>query len=139
MADQPLFLQLGEGGELNLDRPFARRVNFAHNAVIDHVQRLKAEVAQVVVNRALELLGRNGGVPRGVVAAHRADLGDDRQTRRIGMQRLADDLIDDVRAVKVAGVDVIDAACDRFAQHGDRFGAIFRRPEHMGPASCIAP
>ena len=46
------------------------------------------------------------------------------------MQRFADELIGDVRAVEVARVDVIDAARDRLAQHGDRAVAVFRRPEH---------
>ena len=49
------------------------------------------------------------------------------------MQRLADDLVGDVRAVEVAGVDVIDAARHRLAQHGERRVAILRRPEHAGP------
>ena len=48
------------------------------------------------------------------------------------MQRLGDDLIGDVRPIEVAGVDVIDAAFDGLPQDRDRFGSIFRRPEHAG-------
>ena len=72
-------------------------------------------------------------IPRRVRAAPRADLGDDRQIVRIRMKRLADDLVDDMRPVEVAGVDVVDAARDGLAQHGDRRVAILRRPEHAGP------
>ena len=46
------------------------------------------------------------------------------------MQRLADELVGDVRAVEVAGVDVVDAAGHRLAQHGERRVAVLRRPEH---------
>ena len=46
------------------------------------------------------------------------------------MQRLADEVVGDVRAVVVARVDVIDAARDRLAQHPDGAVAVLRRPEH---------
>ena len=56
------------------------------------------------------------------------------------MQGLADQVVDDVRAVVLRGVDVVDAELDRAAQHargqpsGSRGG-----PNTPGPASCIAP
>ena len=49
------------------------------------------------------------------------------------MQRLADNLVGDVRAIQIAGVDVVDAARDGLAQHRERRAAIFRRPENPGP------
>ena len=49
------------------------------------------------------------------------------------MQRLADELVGHMRTVVVAGVDVIDAARDRFAQHRDRGVVVLRRPEHARP------
>ena len=49
------------------------------------------------------------------------------------MQRLADDLVGDMRAVEIAGVDVVDAARHRLAQHGERRVAILGRAEHAGP------
>ena len=52
---------------------------------------------------------------------------------RIGVQRLADQLVGDVRAVEVAGVDVVDAARHRLAQHRERRVAVLGRPEHAGP------
>jgi len=45
------------------------------------------------------------------------------------MQRFPDDLIGDVGAVEIAGIDVVDAAFDGFAQHGDSFIAIPWRAE----------
>ena len=49
------------------------------------------------------------------------------------MQRFADDLVGDVRAVEVAGVDMIHAGCDGLAQHGQCRVAIAGRAEHAGP------
>ena len=49
------------------------------------------------------------------------------------MKRLADELVGDVRAVEVAGVDMVDAARHGLAQHGDRRVAVLGRPEHAGP------
>jgi len=46
------------------------------------------------------------------------------------MQRLADELVGDMGAVEIAGVDMIDAALDRFAQHRQRFTAVLGRTEH---------
>ena len=60
----------------------------------------------------------------------RADLGHDRETRRVGVQGLGDDLIGDVRPIEVAGVDVIDAAGDRLAQYGDGLGSVLWRTEY---------
>ena len=48
------------------------------------------------------------------------------------MERLADQLIGDMGAIEVAGVDVIDAARHRLAQHGERRVAILRRSEYAG-------
>lgn len=139
MADQALALELGKRRELLLDRALARPV-YAADTQIDDVERIRAEVAEVVVDAADEISGGAHRDPGGVVAAHRPDLGDDHQIIRIGMQRLADQMIGDVRAVEIAGVDVIDPACHRFAQHGQGGVAILGRPPNTpGPASCIAP
>jgi hypothetical protein len=45
------------------------------------------------------------------------------------MQCFADDLVRDVRAVEVGGVDMIDSGVDSFAEHGDGLVAIARRTE----------
>ena len=52
---------------------------------------------------------------------------------RIRVERLADQLVGDVGAVEVAGVDVIDPTGHRLPQHGERRPAILGRPEDAGP------
>src|SRR6185369_14895995 len=47
----------------------------------------------------------------------------------VRVQRLADELVDDVRAVVLRGVDVVDAELDRAAQDGERGVAVARRAE----------
>ena len=49
------------------------------------------------------------------------------------MQRLLDQLVDDEGAVEVAGVDVVDPAGHRRAQHRPRRRRILWRPEHPRP------
>ncbi len=48
------------------------------------------------------------------------------------MQRLFDDLVGYVRAVKIAGVDMVDAARQGFPQHHKRGQMIFRRAKYAG-------
>ena len=92
-----------------------------------------AEIAQVVVHRLGQLFGRERREPGSILAAPGADLGDDDEIVGIGVQRLADQLVGDVRAVVVAGVDVVDAARDGLAQHGQCRVAVLGRAEHAGP------
>ena len=75
------------------------------------------------------VLARTAGFHEASAPRGRADLGDDHEIVAIRVQRLADDLVGDVRAVVVARVDVVDAALDRLAQHGDGLRAILRRSE----------
>jgi hypothetical protein len=58
-----------------------------------------------------------------------ADFGRDDKILRIGMKSLADELIGYARTIVIAGVDVVDAARDRLAQHRDRAVVVLRRPE----------
>jgi len=46
------------------------------------------------------------------------------------VQRFADELIGDVRAVEIARVDMIDPARHCLPQYGNRADAVLRRPEH---------
>ncbi len=48
------------------------------------------------------------------------------------MQRLADQLVGDVGAIEIAGVDMVYATRDRAAQHGTRGIGIFGRTEYAG-------
>ena len=46
------------------------------------------------------------------------------------MKRLANKLVGDVRAIEIAGVNVIDAARHGLPQHGEGRIAIIRRSKH---------
>ncbi len=54
------------------------------------------------------------------------------RSSRIRMQRFADQLVGDVRTIEIAGVDVVHAARDCLAQHGQRRAMILGRAEHAG-------
>jgi hypothetical protein len=81
-----------------------------HAAKVHHVENIPPEIAEIVVDGLREFLGRQSRIPRAVRAASRADLGDDDKVVGLGMQRFADQLIGNVRAVEIAGVDVVQAA-----------------------------
>lgn len=49
------------------------------------------------------------------------------------MQGLADDLVGDVGAVEVGGVDVVDAGRDGLAEDGYGTVRVLGRPPHAGP------
>ena len=91
------------------------------------------EGAQVLLDARAQFVGLLGGEPRAVVVATCADLADQREVRRIRVQRFADQLVGDVRAVELGGVDVVDAELDGALQHRDRLVVIARRPEDAGP------
>ena len=110
--------------------PFRGSVGCPHQSQIDDLERVEAETAQIVMDRARKLGWRGRGVPRRVRAALGADLGDDDKVVGIGMQRLPDQLVRDVGTVIVAGVDVIDPARDRLAQHPNCAVGVLRRPEY---------
>ena len=103
-----------------------------HHAKIDHFERLEPEIAQVVVYRLGQCLGEKAGSQEPSAPRRAPILVTMTRSFGIGRERLADDLVGDVRAVEVAGVDVVDAARDRLAQHGERRVAILRRPEYAG-------
>src|SRR5580700_2082452 len=78
-----------------------------------------------------QFLTRKRVIPRFVFAAAAAYFGDDHEAVGIGMKRLLDDLIGYMRAVIVAGIDVIHAGCDRLAQNSNRSVNIARRSPNL--------
>ena len=78
-----------------------------------------------------QFLTRKSMEPGLVAAPARTQLGHDDQVIRIGMQRLLDDLIGHMRAVKVAGIDVIHAGRDRLSQNSNGGLPIARRAPHL--------
>ncbi|EAU69609.1 hypothetical protein STIAU_2984 [Stigmatella aurantiaca DW4/3-1] len=133
VAHQPLLLEPGQHREWRLDGALCGSMSAEHEAQVHHVEGLQAQVAQVVVDRLSQLLGGEGREPGAILAPPGADLGDDDEIAGIGRERFADQPVRDVRAVVVAGVDVVDPARDRLAQHGQRRAVILGRAEHAGP------
>ena len=80
-----------------------------HAAQVDHVEDIDAQIAKIVVHGLGQLRGRGRRQPGSIVTAPGPDLGDDDEVVRIRMQRLADQFVGDVRAVVVAGIDVVHA------------------------------
>lgn len=130
MPDLALLLQPGQRLERLGERALLRRGEAGHPQV-DDVDRVDAEVAQVVLDRRAQLVGAQCLGPAALRRPPGAHLGDDDQLLRIGVQRLADELVDHVRAVVVAGVDVVHAQLDRPPEDGDRLGAVGRRAHHV--------
>src|ERR1700683_5747478 len=77
MVDQALALQVRKRLERRFDRACSRTVNAEHEAQVDDVEGVEAEVTQVVMYGARQLLGREGRGPRSLLAASGPDLGDD--------------------------------------------------------------
>src|SRR3546814_12145579 len=67
--------------------------------------------------------------PRGILAAPNADLSHNHKVWVVGVKRFANDLIGDVRAIKIAGVDMVDARFHRTTPDRHRFGAFEGRAE----------
>ena len=103
-----------------------------HQTEVDEVHPLHLQRAEVVLDAGAQLGRTLGGQPRAPVVAAAADLRDELQVLRVGMQGLADQVVDDVRAVVLSGVDVVDAEFDRAAQHGAGGVRVARRAEHAG-------
>ena len=83
------------------------------------------------MNSIYQFLARKSVNPGFVRSAARSHLGDDHQTVRIGMERLLDDLIRHVRAIEIAGIDVIHSRFNGLSQDPDGFVGIARRSPHL--------
>ena len=103
-----------------------------HQAEVDEVHPLHLQRSEVVFDAGPQLGGRLRGQPAAPVVAATADLGDELEVVRVGVQCLADQVVDDVGPVVLGGVDVVDAELDRAAQHGPGGVWIAGRAEHAG-------
>ena len=93
-------------------------------------------VAEVLLDVGAQFVGFLRRHPVALVVAAGADLADQREVLGIGVQRLADEFVGDVRAVELRGVDVVDAQLDGASEHGDRLVVVARRAETPGPAAA---
>ena len=83
--------------------------------------------------------GSSSGSQPPVSSRRRADLADQGEVVRVGVQGLADQLVDHVRAVVLGGVDVVDAELDGPRSTASAWSWSRGGPNTPGPASCIAP
>src|SRR3984893_3811786 len=119
MVNEALLLHLGERGE-RLFKWLVFRSGKSAGPEIHDLQRIEAQVAQIVVYGIDNLLARTCVKPGTIGAAAPTDFGDDHQIVGIRMQRLLNDLISDMRTVEIAGIDVVHARCHSLAQNRDR-------------------
>lgn len=84
MPHQPLALQICNRLQRSSQRSFGRAVHIEHQAQVDDVERLQPEVRQIVLDGARELVRFERRQPRRILAAARANLGDDQQVVRVG-------------------------------------------------------
>ena len=103
-----------------------------HQAQVDEVHPLDPQRAQVVLDALAQLRRGLGGQPGARLVAAGADLGDELEVVGYGMQGLADQVVDDVGAVVLGGVDVVDAELDRPPQDGADGVGVARRAEYAG-------
>src|SRR5258707_8468033 len=78
-----------------------------------------------------QLLKRKSMGPRLVWAASGTDFADDHEIIRIGMKSLFNDLVGHIRAVKVAGIDMVHACRNRLPQNSNRSLNIARRSPYL--------
>eukprot|EP00166_Cyanidium_caldarium_P001965 ctg_2045.g472 len=112
MTYQALTLQVDQHAERLRERSLGRFHHIKHEAQVDHIQGVETQMLQVVVHCLRELFTRKRRQPRSV------------------RQRLADQLVDHVRTVVIAGVDMVHARGHGLAQHRKRRVAILGRAEH---------
>src|ERR1700735_1909505 len=136
MVNEALLLQLGERGE-GLFKWLVFRGGGSAEAEIPALQRIEAQVAQIVVYGIDSLLARTCVKPGTIGAAAPTHFGHDNQIIGIRTQRLLDDLISYMRTVEIAGIDMVHARIDSFAKSRDRTGNIARRSPN--PLVAILP
>src|SRR6266567_1784793 len=131
MVNQALLLEFDEHLQRFYDGSGLGRGQTAQ-AEVDDIESFEAQIAQVVLDALDQICTRTVKNPGAVFATASAHLGDDVEVFRVRMQGFLDDLVGDVRAVEVAGVNVVDTGSDGFAQDGDGFRAVAGRAEDVG-------
>src|SRR5580700_86307 len=131
MLNDALLLQFSERGE-RLFKGLVIRSGESAEPEIHYMERIEAQIAEIVVYGVDDFLARTCVRPGTIGAAARTVLGHDHQIIGIRMQRLLNDLIGYMRTVVIAGVNVVHARGDRPAKNRDRTGNIARRtPNHL--------
>ena len=123
VANKPLLLEFDEHLQRFCNGAGLWRCK-STQAKVDDIEGLKAEVPQIIVDALNQIFTRTVENPGTIVATASANLGNEGEIFRVRMQGFLDDLVGDVRTVEVAGVNVVDAGSDSFAQDRNGFGAI---------------
>jgi len=93
------------------------------HAQVHDIELVETEISQIVVDPSDEFLARQSVNPGLARSPAGAQLGNNYQTVRIGMERPLDYLVGHVRTVEVAGIDVIHTSLNRRMQNsGGAFG-----------------
>src|SRR5579863_775825 len=100
MLNETLILEFSERGE-RLFKWLVFRSGESAKPQIHHLQRIEAQVAQIVLYGIDNLLARARMEPRTISAAASTDFGDDHQVVGVRMQRLLDNLIGYMRTVEI--------------------------------------
>src|SRR5215469_13353207 len=116
VTNQSLMLQVDKHTQRFFDGSF-RWCHDSANSQVDDVERIGSKIPKIAMNAVDQLLTRKGLNPRFVCPAPGAHFGNDYQASRIGMKGLFDNLIGNMRAVIIAGVDMVHASGDRLSQN----------------------
>src|SRR5438270_12717875 len=101
MTNQSLTLEFGKHSQRFFDRSL-RRLRDSSNPKIDDIQHFESEISKTFVNSVNQFLTCKSMDPRFVFAAATADVGNNDQPIRLGMERPPNDFICYVRTARVA-------------------------------------
>src|ERR1700733_7995196 len=125
-----LAAEILEGAEL-LGEHVAGSIG-CHETEVYEVHPLHPRRPEVVLDTGAQLGRTPGRGPRPLGVWPAAELADELQIVRIGIQGVADQVVYDVRAVVLRGIDVVDAELDGATEHGAGGVRVARRSEHAG-------
>ena len=108
------------------------RAAAVHQPQVDRRQSVDAEGAQVGFDVTAQVGWFFDSQPAALVVAATADLADQREVGRVGVQGLADQFVGHIRPIELGGIDVIDTEFDGPPEHRQRLGAVARRAESPG-------
>src|SRR5215468_9772164 len=99
---------------------------------LPEIDALDAELLETALGLPNEVLGMSVGHPASWPRPSESSLGGDQESF-IGVERFADQVLGDVRAVAIGRVDEVDADLGKPAQRGQRCLTIGRRSPDAGP------
>ena len=108
-------------------------------AQIHEVETLHPERVEVRLDSFAQLVGSLCGKHASYGVPPRPDLGHQLEVVGVRIERLADQVVDHIRAVVLRSVDVIDAESMARRSTARAASGSWGGPNTPGPASCIAP